>query len=128
MMRTLREGDAGDEPGARARALEGDAGTEPDEALVCCACGHAITRDRDRVEVHGAHEHRRANEHGHDFHVGCFGEAPGCFAEGVPTLRWTWFPGFAWQVAGCRGCGQHLGWRFTGDGAFFGLILPRLTR
>eukprot|EP00047_Mylnosiga_fluctuans_P019917 m.87431 g.87431 ORF g.87431 m.87431 type:complete len:166 (+) comp8317_c0_seq1:510-1007(+) len=24
----------------------------------------------------------------------------------------SWFPGYAWRIAHCKGCGAHLGWRF----------------
>ena len=106
---------------------EGD-DLDPAMAIRCKACGHPIAREEDRVDVHGAHEHRRVNPSGRDFHVGCFARAPGCFAAGEPTFHWTWFPGYAWRVAGCRGCGEHLGWEFSGEGEFHGLILPKLLR
>ena len=32
---------------------------------------------------------------------------------GVATLSDTWFPGYAWTIAGCRRCGSHAGWMFT---------------
>ena len=69
----------------------------------------------------------RVNPSGVDFHVGCFEPAPGCITEGAPTLYWTWFPGCAWQLALCRACHAHLGWRFTGEQTFWGLILDRLV-
>lgn len=129
-MLRLLEGVGEPPPPPPERAVEDDvADVDPDRALRCAACRHPITSEDDRVEVHGAHEHRRVNPSGTDFLVGCFERAPGCASVGEPTLHWTWFPGFAWSVAICRGCGGHLGWRFTGvDGGFFGLILPRLTR
>jgi hypothetical protein len=92
----------------------------------CAACLAAVTHESARVSVHGAHEHRRVNPSGVDFHVGCFSEAPGCAGEGTPTRFWTWFPGYAWRVALCRGCGAHLGWEFFGEGSFWGLVLTRL--
>ena len=108
-------------PEARSEAKPAD-----ERALRCAACGASITSERARIEIHGAHEHRRVNPSGADFHVGCFADAPGCRTEGVPTTHWTWFPGCAWQIALCRACGAHLGWAFTGEAKFFGLILPRL--
>ena len=30
-----------------------------------------------------------------------------------PTLRDSWFPGFAWSIVHCERCFGHLGWRFT---------------
>lgn len=109
------------------RALADELDEPPAERPIrCAACGHPVTHEGARVSVHGAHEHRRVNPSGVDFHVGCFSEAPGCVGEGTPTSFWTWFPGYAWRLAHCRGCGAHLGWEFTGERAFWGLILPRL--
>jgi hypothetical protein len=46
---------------------------------------------------------------------------------GAATEEHTWFAGCRWRVAACGGCGEHLGWAFTGVDSFFGLILARLT-
>ena len=40
----------------------------------------------------------------------------------------SWFPGYAWMVGVCRGCGEHLGWLFvSADSRFHGLIADRLA-
>lgn len=100
---------------------------EGERPIRCKACRRAVTTRSAKIEVHGAHAHRRVNPSGVDFHLGCFASAPGCVAEGTPTTFWTWFPGYAWQIASCRGCGDHLGWAFSGERAFFALILPHLV-
>ena len=33
--------------------------------------------------------------------------------EGSPETAHSWFPGYAWTVAYCRRCFNHLGWRFS---------------
>lgn len=44
-----------------------------------------------------------------------------------PTEVESWFPGHAWSLALCAGCGAHVGWRFDAVGeaatprAFWGL-------
>ena len=51
-------------------------------------------------------------------------------AEGDPTGDHTWFAGYLWCFALCRGCGRHLGWHYQSDGGgdnFFGLIKDRLS-
>ncbi len=98
------------------------------ERLRCGFCGHPITAASTRMEVDGAHEHRRENPAGYVFRIGCFRAAPGCVGQGEATEHWSWFPGYAWQVALCRGCGGHLGWSFQMEGSrFHGLIVDRLV-
>jgi len=108
--------------------IEGAARGGDDPTLRCASCGHAITSKSAAFEVDGAHEHVRSNPAGFTFRIGCFREAPGCAGEGVPSEDWSWFPGYAWQIALCRRCGSHLGWVFRLDPAsFYGLIKGRLV-
>ena len=113
--------------------LEDDAIAHERPAPVCCAaCGAAITRGDERIEIAGGHWHQFVNPHGFVFRIGAFERADGCRLHGSPTTDWTWFDGFAWRFAACRGCGEHLGWGYEaadGDRSpahFFGLILDRL--
>ncbi|XP_029457336.1 protein cereblon isoform X5 [Rhinatrema bivittatum] len=32
---------------------------------------------------------------------------------GRPSTEHSWFPGYAWTIAGCRICANHMGWKFT---------------
>jgi len=44
------------------------------------------------------------------------------------TTEFTWFNGYAWRIAVCAKCRQHLGWRFESPQDYFhGLILNQLT-
>jgi hypothetical protein len=97
--------------------------------IVCAACRHPITAERNRIEVNGAAEHTCVNPHGLTFHIACFDVAPGCRSVGVPTTDFTWFRGFAWSYALCGACAILLGWRYQGTAAasFFGLIVNRLV-
>lgn len=100
-----------------------------DDAITCAACGHLVTRTRWRLSMDG-HEHTFFNPAGRVFTVLCFREAPGAADRGDPTDEFTWFKGYDWNFALCRGCGEHLGWRFTGaldPPLFFGLIKPKLS-
>lgn len=98
----------------------------PDVALVCARCGHPITHRRHAQARDGAHVHTRINPGGWVHRFGCFAEASGARAAGPATTAHTWFPGWAWRMAECGGCGQHLGWRFEGAGSFYGLLLEQL--
>ena len=33
--------------------------------------------------------------------------------EGPPTTDFTWYPGYAWEIAYCARCRTHVGWCFT---------------
>lgn len=102
---------------------QGDSG----ERLCCHLCRHGITDRESALAVNGRQVHVRTNPAGVTFEFGCYDQAPGCSAVGTPTTGHSWFPGYAWQLAVCGGCGEHLGWRFRGEGGFFGLILERLV-
>ena len=109
--------------------LEEDAekGRERHPLLVCRNCGQAITGEDRRIAVAGSHRHTFFNPAGIVYGLGCFSEANGCVLVGPRSPEFSWFAGCLWRVALCRGCGNHLGWHFQGDGqAFYGLILAEL--
>jgi hypothetical protein len=96
--------------------------------LLCAACRAFVTESSARLEVNSAHSHAFVNAVGVIYRIGCFASAPGTRPLGEESTHWTWFPGFAWQVAICRTCSEHLGWGFRSvDSQFFGLILERLV-
>ena len=102
---------------------------EAQERLILCReCLFPVTREEERQEMAGVGQHTFANPAGIVFTIGCFNAAPGCVPVGPASDEFTWFPGFTWQVAVCRGCLAHLGWHFAApSGAgFWGLILDHL--
>lgn len=101
---------------------------QEEKYLLCKQCENKITLPNNKIEVAGDFEHTFLNPGGHVFHIGCFFEADGCLALGVPTAEWTWFEGFEWQVALCNQCNTHLGWfyRSREEQNFFGLIMNLL--
>lgn len=106
-----------------------DAEVDAEEPIVCAHCASPVTRRRWRTVAADAHEHAYLNPAGIVYQFACFSEAPGCRLLGPPSREWSWFEGHAWRIAACRGCGQHLGWRFQSldsVSGFFGLILDRL--
>lgn len=97
--------------------------------LLCAACGRAITAAGWGIRIAGAHEHSFVNPHGLLFRIACFREAPGCSHQGERHHEYSWFPGHSWEIAGCAGCGTHLGWRFErADDRFHGLVQGRLVQ
>jgi hypothetical protein len=101
--------------------------TEEEIWLRCVSCGHRVAREAARIAVNGAQVHDFMNPSGLRFRIACFAEAPGCAPHGERSTVWTWFPGFAWRVELCRGCGEHLGWSFHAATSFYGLVLDRLA-
>lgn len=51
--------------------------------------------------------------------------------QGRPSTQYSWFPGYAWTIAVCSACGEHLGWRFTSStkspAAFYGLVRSAIS-
>jgi len=99
-------------------------GTErqQDDTLFCAACRAPVTRERFAVSERGDHEHTVFNPMGKVFKIRCFSDAPGAEIIGKGTEEFTWFPGCAWQLAICDACSAHLGWAYSGNSRFFGLI------
>jgi hypothetical protein len=95
--------------------------------LVCALCATPITTSADRIEVDGGHEHFEVNPHGVAFRFGCFASAANLVPVTPPERAWSWFPGYAWRVVACAGCGSHLGWLFLAETQrFHGLLLDAL--
>jgi hypothetical protein len=109
--------------------LEQEPLKNPEKFLLCSQCGQPITCEKDRIEIGGSHSHGFTNPHGIRFDIGCFREASGCLEFGLPTLEFTWFPGYAWRITCCKSCQQHLGWAYYSHDhdRFYGLILHRLS-
>jgi hypothetical protein len=95
--------------------------------LACAQCLSQITTPGAAISVSGSHEHTFSNPEGLRFRIGCFASVTGCVAVGPRSTYWTWFPGHGWQVVVCGGCQIQLGWRFSGERRFHGLILDRLV-
>jgi hypothetical protein len=97
--------------------------------LRCARCGHVITASGWAMQVGGSHEHSFVNPHGFLYRIGCFACAPGSVPCGDEHSAYSWFPGYAWQIAHCGACEAHLGWGFRGAAdRFYGLILDRLVQ
>lgn len=101
--------------------------TSPVEAIYCKVCSRAVTDRNKKIAIQGSHAHTFFNPAGIVFELGCFSLAPGCHRAGETTSDFTWFAGFVWCYALCRGCNSHLGWFFEmGDRSFYGLILANI--
>ena len=115
-------------PGRDSLTTEKDEHESKDQkAILCKFCQLPITSSRERLEKDGKHQHTFFNPAGIVYEIGCFRRAPGCLAYGPPSNEFAWFKGYSWQVVYCRSCQQHLGWLFSGDDAFFGLIANKLV-
>ncbi|ACN15546.1 hypothetical protein HRM2_24520 [Desulforapulum autotrophicum HRM2] len=93
------------------------------EAVLCSFCYNAVTDTDNCIAVNGSHAHIFANPHGYVYEIACYKRADGCVALPVPSVEFSWFKGYYWQVAICKTCSSHLGWFFqSNESSFFGLI------
>ncbi len=109
---------------ARTRRQEDFSG---EQQLCCVICRHAITSSRDATVRQGNHFHDRTNPDGRRFLIACFQNAPGCFVSGNSTAIHSWFTGYHWSFAHCAGCSCQIGWHYSGEQPFFGLMVEQLV-
>lgn len=101
--------------------------TSREKHYLCVTCFNRITTDRYNVEVSGSCFHSFTNPAGINFDIICFSDAGGCNVAGIPSMEFTWFPGYSWCYAYCSNCKAHLGWFYgSPKDSFFGLIKKRL--
>ncbi|KAG1659658.1 hypothetical protein FOA52_007245 [Chlamydomonas sp. UWO 241] len=73
------------------------------------------------------------NAHGYVHDMATFSAVRGVSHQGRPETEHSWFPGYAWTIANCRTCRDHLGWRFDASvpglvpARFWGLRRPALV-
>lgn len=98
--------------------------------MCCRACGNRVAPVAAGAELDGSHIHQRINPSGIEFEFGIFSQAPGCEVVGAAVEHDSWFPGFAWEIAICCHCAEHLGWRFSnaGNATVFALIITKLIQ
>ncbi|SLM30541.1 conserved hypothetical protein [Desulfamplus magnetovallimortis] len=121
--------------------FHGDSGSMEDESasdasdsldhkpIRCAFCQYSVTDISQRITVNGSYNHAFANPHGLVFEIGCFRECTGAMPASAPSIEFSWFSGYSWQVAVCRNCNRHLGWRFlsgSGVSSFYGMIIDNL--
>lgn len=80
---------------SRSESIEEESGAR----WCCAACGNRVTERDQSISIAGKHVHQCTNPDGVLFVIGCFRDVPGCIAVDEPTARFTWFPGYRWQVA-----------------------------
>lgn len=95
--------------------------------IICANCKTIITSVKDKMEISSKHQHTFYNPQGYVYNIRCYKKAPGCMQYGYKTSEFTWFPGYAWQIALCSNCNIHLGWKYdSGSSTFYGLIFDKL--
>ncbi|XP_052085302.1 protein cereblon-like [Mytilus californianus] len=73
------------------------------------------------------------NPHGHVHETLTVYKSQNINLMGRPTKEHSWFPGYAWTIAYCRRCTNHMGWKFTATTKnltpqkFFGLTRGSVT-
>jgi cereblon len=73
------------------------------------------------------------NAHGYVHETLTLARARGLILAGQSQTANSWFPGYAWTLAECTACAEHMGWRFkavakeTRPRAFWGIRRSQLA-
>jgi hypothetical protein len=103
------------------------------KAFKCNVCGGLVARSDHLVSLDGRIRHIFINPAGIEFDFQTFIFCSGAIAIGEATDEHTWFAGYAWRMAFCRQCGQHLGWYYQGmsqsrrPSEFWGILVARVV-
>lgn len=109
------------------------AGGNGAKAFQCSACGGLITHSDRLLPLAGTSRHLFVNPAGVECDFQTFAACEGAVVFGEPTEEHSWFSGYAWRMAFCRQCGQHLGWFYEGvtssrrPRGFWGLLVSRVV-
>jgi len=94
--------------------------------VLCKKCLNTITSAHEKISINSEHEHTFKNPSGIIYRIVLYKNCPGCKLFGDFTGENTWFIGFDWNFAICNKCQNHLGWNYSGETTFYGLILANL--
>ncbi|KAG7305086.1 hypothetical protein JYU34_010546 [Plutella xylostella] len=82
--------------------------------MSCSSCGGGVAQRHDLVAMSSTGPRALYSNLGGFMHdIVTVSRAQGLRLQGRPTEECSWFPGYAWSIALCRQCSQHLGWKFT---------------
>ena len=83
-------------------------------SLACLHCEHVIANKNDLFSMSATGPQAAyVNPGGHVHETMTFFKATGLSVTGRPTTEYSWFPGYAWRIARCDNCHEHMGWKFT---------------
>lgn len=100
--------------GAPTERHDDDTQTERRRSIRCRRCDHEIS---DAAAVFSFDSDRAsrvfANPHGILHEILTLRYARDLVVTSPPTTEFTWYPGYAWEIAHCGQCLAHVGWSFS---------------
>ncbi|CAK9273654.1 unnamed protein product [Sphagnum jensenii] len=104
------------------------------DQLRCKCCSAIIARRSDMLVMSSDGPiSAYVNTHGYVHETLTLARARGLILAGQPQTANSWFPGYAWILAECTACAEHMGWRFiavakeTRPKAFWGIRRSQLA-
>ncbi|KAH8962405.1 hypothetical protein BDL97_05G100700 [Sphagnum fallax] len=104
------------------------------DQLRCKCCSAIIARRSDMLVMSSDGPiSAYVNTHGYVHETLTLARARGLILAGQPQTANSWFPGYAWILAECAACAEHMGWRFiavskeTRPKAFWGIRRSQLA-
>jgi len=84
------------------------------EPIRCRRCSQELSTTEALFAMQGERVERVfSNPHGFLHEVLTLSHAQALRVVGPPTTEFTWFPGYAWEMAFCDNCQSHVGWHFV---------------
>ncbi len=129
----LLRGEKAEKPSPTAVRKTAERTADEKRPILCRRCRQEVS-DRSLLFSMGDAGVRRvfSNPYGLLLEIVTVLDARGLTLVSLPTTEFTWFPGYAWEVAMCSTCGVQLGWRFLAVAAseperFFGLLTSAIV-
>lgn len=109
----VRGGAASSKAAAKERPAD-ERAAERKRPILCRRCGEELS-DGSAVfaMTSGGSSEVFVNPHGVLHEVVTVHWARNLIVAGPPTTEFTWYPGYAWEIAYCARCREHSGWAFT---------------
>jgi hypothetical protein len=89
-----------------------DGGRNKGKRYLCAECGLPVAESGSLFKINGTHEHSYTNPAGVRCNFLTFLSCENILVDEELYREHSWFPAYGWRFLICRGCMNHLGWKY----------------